>query len=117
MPRTPRVTTFPSATAGELRGPENPRAGPSAPPVAYLSCQTSLPVAASRQRTTSLPPSRVNTYSLSPTRAGVATPSPTVTFHFLVSSLGHSLGATNPVALASRFGPRHCGQSWAGAVP
>ena len=39
--------------------------------------------------------------------AGVATPLPTFTCHFFVSVLGHVAGAWNPVALASRLGPRH----------
>ena len=42
-------------------------------------------------------------------------PRPTVTFHFWVSSLGQVWGAVNPLALASRLGPRHCGQSCARA--
>src|SRR5262249_28277807 len=113
MPRTPSVTTFPSATVGELRGPGKEPAAPVAAPVSYLSCQISLPSPAFRQRTTSLSPSREKTYSLSPTSAGVATPSPTVTFHFLVRSLGQFSGALNPLALASRLGPRHWGQSCA----
>src|SRR5438132_6140657 len=112
VPRTPSVTTLPSATVGELRGPAcGPPAGPVAGCASYLSCHTSFPVAASRQRMTSSPPSRVNTYSLSPTRAGVASPPPTVTFHFCVNSLGQVLGALNSAALASRLGPRHWGQS------
>src|SRR5215472_13296588 len=56
MPRTPNVTTFPSATVGELLGPGCELAGPAAGRVAYLSCQSSFPVAASRQRMTSSPP-------------------------------------------------------------
>src|SRR5262245_25917076 len=111
MPCTPNVTTLPSATVGELRGPENPLAGPVAPPDSYSSFQISFPSAALRARTTSFPSCREKTNSLSPTRAGVATPSPTGTFHFWVSSLGQVLGAVNPVTLASRLGPRHCGQS------
>src|SRR5205823_5137761 len=86
VPRAPRVTTLPSATAGELRGPANspprPAAIPVTPAASYFSCHSSLPVAVSRQRVTSFPPSREKTYSLSPTRAGEATPLPTVTFHF-----------------------------------
>src|SRR5947208_9038 len=113
MPRTPSSTTLPSATAGELRGPEKDRAARSAPAVSYLSIQSSLPLPASRQRMTSLSSWREKTYSLSPTSAGVATPVPTVTFHFCVNSFGQVLGAVKPVTLASRFGPRHCGQSWA----
>src|SRR5262249_8600870 len=74
------------------------------------------PSATFRQRMTSLFPSLVKTYSRSPTSAGVATPLPTVIFHFLVSSLGHSLGAVKPSTFASRFGPRHWGQSWAFAL-
>src|SRR5579871_4142543 len=116
VPCTPSVTTLPSATAGELRGPTKPRSGPLTPAASYLSCQSSLPVPASRQRRISLLSWRAKTYSLSPTRAGVATPSPTVTFHFWVSSLGQVFGALNPVAWASRLGPRHCGQSCAVAV-
>src|SRR5208283_1474764 len=87
--------------------------GPVAPCASYFSCQTSFPVAASRQRMISFSCCRLNTYSLSPTSAGVATPSPTVTFHFCVSSLGQVWGALKPVALPSRLGPRHWGQSWA----
>src|SRR5262247_1921874 len=84
-PRTPSVTTFPSATVGEHLGPWGPRAAAlSTSPDSYLSCHSSLPPAASRQRMISLPPCRLKTYSRSPTRAGVAAPSPTVTFHFCV---------------------------------
>ena len=43
----------------------------------------------------------------------MATPFPTVTFHFFVSDLGQVLGTLKPSALASRFAPRHCGQSCA----
>src|SRR5260221_4829286 len=115
MPRTPSVTTLPFATAGELRGPEKLAAGGSAPSDSYLSCQSSLPVLASRQRMTSLPSCRAKTKSLSPTRAGVATPSPTVIFHFCANSFGQVLGALKSAALASRLGPRHWGQSCAWA--
>src|SRR5262249_57045996 len=111
MPRTPNVITFPSATVGEARGPEKPLAGQVAPPDSYSSFHSSLPSAALRARTTSFPSCREKTNNLSPTSAGVATPSPTVTFHFWVSSLGHVLGAVNPVTFASRLAPRHCGQS------
>src|SRR5262249_12301525 len=38
-------------------------------------------------------------------------------FHFCVNSLGQVFGASNPVTLASRLGPRHCGQSCAQAPP
>src|ERR1051326_8340761 len=115
MPFTPSVTTFPSATAGELRGPENCAAMRGASPDSYLSCHISFPLPVSRQRMISLPLCREKTYSLSPTSAGVATPSPTGIDHFLVSSFGQSLGAATPAALPSRFGPRHCGQHWAPA--
>src|SRR5687767_2868866 len=54
MPRTPMVTTLPPATAGELRGPEKPWAGPLAPSESYFSDHSSLPSAALRQRVTSL---------------------------------------------------------------
>src|SRR5262249_38071638 len=47
VPRTLSVTTFPSATAGELPGPACPEAGPVTPCASYLSCQSSFPVAAS----------------------------------------------------------------------
>src|SRR5437667_12190662 len=97
-PRTPSVITLPFATVGELRGPEKPEAGPVAPSVSYFSCQSSLPVAASRQRVTSAPACRANTYNLSPTRHGVETPSPTATFHFRVNSFGQVLGAAKPAA-------------------
>ncbi len=53
IPRTPSVTTLPSATAAEARGPTNPP-GSVEPWVSYFSVQISLPVAASRQRTISL---------------------------------------------------------------
>ena len=36
---------------------------------------------------------------------------PTLTFHFCVNSLGQVEGATKPVTLLSRLGPRHWGQS------
>ena len=107
VPRTPIVTIFPFATAGELRGPEKREAGPEAPRDGYLSCQSSLPVSAFRQRNTSFEFSLEKTYSLSPTKAGVATPSPTLIFHFCTSVLGHSAGALKPTARASRSGPRH----------
>src|SRR5947209_2661909 len=58
---TPSVTTLPSATAGELRVPGKRPAGPVTLGAAYLSCQTSLPVAASRQRVTSSSPWRAKT--------------------------------------------------------
>src|SRR5436190_19583418 len=107
-PATPSVQTFPSTTAGELRGPE--WAG-AAPPVttcaAYLSCQRTLPLVASRQVVTSSPSCRVKSYNLSPTIAGVESPIPTATFHFCVSSLGQVAGALKPVTFASRLGPRH----------
>src|SRR4030095_2211804 len=103
-------------TVGELRGPEKPEAGPVAPSDSYLFCQSSLPVAASRQRRISEPDSRAKPYNLPPANDGVATPSPMVTFHFWVNSLGHSLGALKPVVFPSRLGPRHCGQSWADAT-
>src|SRR5262245_53640784 len=117
IPRTPMVTTFPPVTAGELRGPENPPAGPLAPSDSYFSDQSSLPSSTLRQRVISFPSCREKTKSLSPTSAGVATPSPTVTFHFWVSSLGQLCGALKSAALASRLGPRHWGQSWANATP
>src|SRR5258708_3425748 len=60
-PPTPSVTTLPSATVGEHRGPEKLEAGPLAPRASYFSCQSSLPVAASRQRRISLPSWRENT--------------------------------------------------------
>src|SRR5947209_14615952 len=43
---TPRVTTLPSATVGELRGPGYWRAPPVGISAGYLSCHCSLPVAA-----------------------------------------------------------------------
>src|SRR5690349_14343509 len=61
IPRTPSVTTFPLATAGELRGPENPCAGPLAPRDSYFSDHSSLPSATLRQRVISLPSCRENT--------------------------------------------------------
>src|SRR5512138_2204174 len=61
VPQTPSVTTFPSATVGELRGPPCTAAsGPLTAGAPYLSCHSSLPVAAFRQRITSLLPSRAN---------------------------------------------------------
>src|SRR4051812_31902360 len=53
IPRTPRVTILPSATAAELRGPTN-LPGSVEPWVSYFSVQISLPVAASRQRVISV---------------------------------------------------------------
>src|SRR5262245_13462274 len=61
IPRTPTVTTLPLATAGELRGPEKPWAGPLAPSESYLSDHSSLPSAVSRQRVTSLSSCREKT--------------------------------------------------------
>src|SRR5262245_15611537 len=63
VPPTPRVQTLPSPTAGLLRGPLNPcaprpAAGPLISGAAYLSFQSSLPLAASRQVMTSSPPWR-----------------------------------------------------------
>src|ERR1019366_7946033 len=49
-PPTPSVTTLPSATAGELRGPLCCAGGPDTSWAEYFSCQSSFPVAASRQR-------------------------------------------------------------------
>ena len=63
----------------------------------------------------SFPLCPVKTKSLSPTRAGEASPSPTLTFHFCVSSLGHSFGSVKPVTWLSRLGPRHWSQSSASA--
>src|SRR5437763_1618286 len=60
-PRMPSVTTFPLATVGEARGPENPEAGPVAPRASYLSFQSSLPDEASRQRVISPPSWREKT--------------------------------------------------------
>src|SRR5262245_19134865 len=117
VPWTPSVATLPSDTVGEDRGPENPDAGPVTADASYLSCQTSLPVTASRHWIISLPPCRARTNSLSPTNAGVATPSPTGTFHLSASSLGQVPGTLKPTAFPSRFGPRHCGQSCAYALP
>src|SRR5689334_9817038 len=59
VPQTPRVRTFPSETAGELRGPPCFESGPLTAGAAYLSFQISFPVAASRQRVTSSLSSRV----------------------------------------------------------
>src|SRR5258706_6345063 len=84
IPRTPSVTTFPSATAADARGPAKPP-GSVEPCVSYFSAQSSFPLAASRHRTISLFSCREKTKSLSPTSAGVATPSPTGTFHLCVS--------------------------------
>src|SRR5437588_12946545 len=64
VPLEPSVTTFPSATVGELRGPENepfPEAIPVTAGDSYSSFHTSLPLAASRQRRTSFFPSRAKT--------------------------------------------------------
>src|SRR5438876_649806 len=93
VPRTPSVTTLPSATVGELRGPAcGPPAGPVAGCASYLSCHNSFPVAASRQRMTSSPPSRVKTYSLSPTRAGVGVAAAHGHLPLLCQFLGPGLG-------------------------
>src|SRR6516162_4171013 len=60
VPRTPSVTTLPSATVGELRGPAcGPPAGDVAGCTSYLFCQITLPELASRQRMTSSPSCRV----------------------------------------------------------
>ena len=111
-PPTPTVTTLPSATAGDPRGPGCRDAAPVTAWAGFLSVQRTLPSAAERHWVTSSSPCREKTYSLSPTRAGVESPAPTWAFQVAVSSFGHSAGAVK-VALASRFGPRHCGQSWA----
>src|SRR5512139_3964699 len=96
VPVTPRVTTFPLATAGELRGPGCcPASGPEMVGTGYLSAQSSLPVPASRQRVTSSPSCREKTYNLSPTNAGDESAPPTLVFHFWVSSLGQVFGAVN----------------------
>src|SRR5947209_1693782 len=58
---TPNVTTLPSMTVGELRGPAKPRAPPDGIRAGYFSCQTCLPLAASRQRMISSPPWREKT--------------------------------------------------------
>src|SRR3954468_15331137 len=84
------VTTFPSATAGDDRGPECCAAiRLTVTSVEYLSSHTGLPVATSRHWVTSSFPRRAKTYTLSPTRAGVASPTPTVAFHVRCNSLGH----------------------------
>src|SRR5690348_6219857 len=53
-PPTPKVTTFPSATVGELRGPGCALSGPETCTAGYLSCQMIFPLFASRQEVTSL---------------------------------------------------------------
>src|SRR5215472_9877358 len=59
VPFTPSVNTLPFATAGELLGPPCcPASGPEIDFTAYLSCQSSLPVFASRHRVTSSPSCR-----------------------------------------------------------
>src|SRR5207244_13515881 len=60
-PATPNVQIFPSATAGELRGPGPAQAivAPVTARAAYLSCHRIFPVAASRHDVTSSPPCRV----------------------------------------------------------
>jgi len=60
-PPTPSVTTFPSATAGELRGPGCREAGPVTACAATLSFHSSFPSAALRQSVTSSSPCRVKT--------------------------------------------------------
>src|ERR1700722_2632840 len=70
VPRTPSVTTLPSATVGELRGPGNREAAPEAALAAYLSDHCSLPVLASRQAMTSSPSRRGETEGPSPTGRG-----------------------------------------------
>src|SRR5512135_2574707 len=60
-PPTPNVTIFPSPTAGVLLGPGCALAeGPEIASAAYLSCQISFPVAASRHIVTSSLPTRPN---------------------------------------------------------
>src|SRR5512140_1084585 len=53
VPRAPYVITLPSATVGELRGPGCRPMGSLAAADSYFSRQTSLPVAASRQTSSS----------------------------------------------------------------
>src|SRR5262245_50734079 len=65
-PCTPSATTLPPATAGDDRAAGKPAAGPRAVWVAYSFFHISLPVAASRQRMTSLPFWKPKAYSLSP---------------------------------------------------
>src|SRR5437660_10206797 len=62
-PPTPNVQIFPSATAGELRGPGPSHAivAPVTARAAYLSCHKIFPVAASRHDVTSSPPCLVKT--------------------------------------------------------
>ena len=109
VPLTPKVTTLPSATVGEARGPGYMVSPLPLNSASYLSFHTSLPVAASRQRVTSAPPSRLKTNSLSPTSAGVATPSPTVSFHAFLSSLGQGLGGLEVGGVGVAVGPAPLG--------
>src|SRR6266849_1475947 len=60
-PPTPSVQTLPSATAGELRGPACPPAGPVTATAAYLSFHSTSPLVASRHEATSSSPCRVKT--------------------------------------------------------
>ncbi len=106
---------MPSATAGELLGPGWRAAAPVTAAAAYASRQICFPSRASMQRVTSWSPSRMDRKSLSPSKAGEASPGPMGTFHFCTSDAGQAAGAANPAAFPSRFGPRHCGQSWASA--
>src|SRR5437660_10242232 len=58
-PPTPSVQTLPSASAGELRAPGCPPAGPVTATAAYLSFHRSVPLAAPRHDVTSPAPRRV----------------------------------------------------------
>jgi len=60
-PPTPRVTIFPSATAGELLGPGCREGAPVTACASYLSRHTSLPSAAFKHRVTSSAPCRAKT--------------------------------------------------------
>src|SRR5687768_17136779 len=90
-------------------------------PVAFSwRCHSSLPVAASKQRTWSrssrLPDEQV-TYALPATTTGDDTPrAGSLAFHFTPLSFDHTVGRAVSSETPEAFGPLNCGQSAAPTV-